>query len=68
MAAGLISEDDIQRAVDRLREVLSGAFPRAYFGKERMLRFLTYLDRDVEIVIRPKTGRRAAGTLSVSVG
>lgn len=38
MAAGLISEDDIQRAVDRLRKVLPETFPRAYFGKERMLR------------------------------
>ena len=40
----------------------------ARFSSERLLRFLTYLDRDVEIVIRPKTGRRATGTLSVSVG
>jgi DNA repair protein RadD len=38
MAAGLISEDDIQQAVDRLRKVLPETFPRAYFGKERMLR------------------------------
>ena len=37
------------------------------FSSERLLRFLTLLDRDVEIVIRPKARRRAAGTLSVSV-
>lgn len=40
----------------------------ARFSSERLLRFLTYLDRDVEIVIRPKAGRRATGTLLVSVG
>lgn len=40
----------------------------ARFSSERLLRFMTYLDRDVEIVIRPKAGRRVAGTLSVSVG
>ena len=34
------------------------------FSSERLLRFLTLLDRDVEIVIRPKARRRAAGTLS----
>lgn len=38
MAQGLISEDDIQRAAERLRRVLPEAFPRLYFGKERMLR------------------------------
>jgi hypothetical protein len=31
------------------------------------LRFLTQLDRDVEIVIRPKAKRRGAGHLVVSV-
>ena len=36
------------------------------FSSERLLRFLTLLDRDIEIVIRPKAGRRSAGTLSVS--
>jgi predicted XRE-type DNA-binding protein len=36
------------------------------FSSERLLRFLTLLDRDVEIVIRPKAGRRSAGTMSVS--
>ncbi|MDQ1349343.1 MAG: hypothetical protein QG573_2722 [Acidobacteriota bacterium] len=40
----------------------------ARFSSERLLRFLTCLDRDVEILIRPKAGRRAMGTLSVSVG
>ena len=38
------------------------------FSSERLLRFLMLLDRDIEIVIRPKAGRRAAGTLSVSAG
>ena len=43
-------------------------FKLARFSSERLLRFLTLLDRDVEIVIRPKSGRRATGRLSVSVG
>ena len=37
------------------------------FSSERLLRFLTLLDQDVEIRIRQKSGRRAAGSLSVSV-
>lgn len=37
------------------------------FSCERLLRFLTLLDRDVEIVIRQKARGRAAGTLSVSI-
>ena len=37
------------------------------FSSERLLRFLTLLDRDVEIVIRPKSRGRAPGSLSVSV-
>ena len=37
------------------------------FSSERLLRFLTQLDRDVEIVIRPKAKGRAAGHLMVSV-
>ena len=37
------------------------------FSSERLLRFLTLLDRDVEIVIKPKTKRRSPGLLSVSV-
>ena len=36
------------------------------FSSERLLRFLTLLDHDIEIVIRPKAGRRSIGTLSVS--
>ncbi len=37
------------------------------FSSERLLRFLTLLDRDVEIVIRPKSRGRAPGSVSVSV-
>lgn len=37
------------------------------FSSERLLRFLTQLDRDVEIVIRPKARGRGAGHLMVSV-
>jgi predicted XRE-type DNA-binding protein len=37
------------------------------FSSERLLRFLTQLDRDVEIVIRPKARGRAAGHLMISV-
>lgn len=37
------------------------------FSSERLLRFLTQLDRDVEIVIRPKAKGRASGHLMVSV-
>jgi len=37
------------------------------FSSERLLRFLTQLDRDVEIIIRPKARGRAAGTVSVKV-
>jgi predicted XRE-type DNA-binding protein len=37
------------------------------FSSERLLRFLTLLDRDVEIVIKPKTKDRAPGSVSVSV-
>lgn len=37
------------------------------FSSERLLRFLTQLDRDVEIVIRPKARGRADGQLVVSV-
>ena len=36
------------------------------FSSERLLRFLTLLDRDIEIVIRPKAGRHPVGTVSVS--
>jgi predicted XRE-type DNA-binding protein len=37
------------------------------FSSERLLHFITLLDRDVEIVIRPKARGRAAGLVSVSV-
>jgi predicted XRE-type DNA-binding protein len=37
------------------------------FSTERLLRFMTLLDQDVEIVIRPKATKRKLGNLSVSV-
>jgi predicted XRE-type DNA-binding protein len=37
------------------------------FSSERLLRFLTQLDRDVEIVIRPKAKGRSEGHLRVSM-
>ncbi|HBL25908.1 MAG TPA: XRE family transcriptional regulator [Acidobacteria bacterium] len=37
------------------------------FSSERLLRFVTLLDRDVEIVIRAKAKGHAAGVVSVSV-
>jgi predicted XRE-type DNA-binding protein len=37
------------------------------FSSERLLHFLTLLDRDVEIVIRPKAKGHAAGVVSVSI-
>jgi predicted XRE-type DNA-binding protein len=37
------------------------------FSSERLLRFLTMLDRDVEIVIKPKRKGRAPGSVSVSI-
>ena len=37
------------------------------FSAERLLRFITLLDRDVEIVIRPKDQARAEGVVSVMV-
>lgn len=37
------------------------------FSSERLLRFLTLLDRDVEIVIQPKAKGHASGVVSVSV-
>jgi predicted XRE-type DNA-binding protein len=36
------------------------------FSSERLLRFLTLLDRDIEIIIRPKARRHPAGTVTVS--
>jgi predicted XRE-type DNA-binding protein len=38
------------------------------FSSERLLRFLTQLDRDVEIVIRPKPRGRSTGHLMISMG
>jgi len=37
------------------------------FSSERLLRFVTLLDRDVEIVIRPKAEGHASGVVSVLV-
>ena len=37
------------------------------FSSERLLRFLTLLDRDIEIVIRPKARNHRSGLVSVSV-
>jgi predicted XRE-type DNA-binding protein len=37
------------------------------FSSERLLRFVTLLDRDVEIIIRPKAKGHALGVVSVSV-
>lgn len=37
------------------------------FSSERLLRFMTLLDRDVEIVIRPKSRRHRSGHMSVSM-
>jgi predicted XRE-type DNA-binding protein len=42
-------------------------FKLSRFSSERLLRFVTFLDRDVEIVIRPKAKGHASGTVSVSV-
>lgn len=37
------------------------------FSSERLLRFVTLLDRDVEIIIRPKAKSHAVGTVTVHV-
>ena len=37
------------------------------FSSERLLRFMTRLDRDIEIVIRPKAKGHRSGLVSVSV-
>ncbi len=42
-------------------------FKLSRFSSERLLRFVTLLDRDVEIVIRPKAKGHASGVVSVSV-
>ena len=39
----------------------------ARFSSERLLHFITQLDRDVEIVIRPKAANHPAGLVSVLV-
>ena len=36
------------------------------FSSERLMRLITLLDHDVQIVIRPKAARRAHGLLSVA--
>ena len=41
-------------------------FRLSRFSSERLLHFLTLLDQDVEIVIRPKPARRRVGALTVS--
>lgn len=37
------------------------------FSSERLLHFVTLLDRDVEIIIRPKAKGHASGVVSVSI-
>ncbi len=37
------------------------------FSSERLLHFLTLLDRDVDIVIRPKAKKHASGIVTVSL-
>ena len=51
----------------RLREQKLDVRRRSMRPVERLLRFLTLLDRDVEIVIKPKSKGRAPGLVSVSV-
>jgi hypothetical protein len=41
-------------------------FKLGHFSSERLLKFLTLLDRDVEIVIRPKAKGHHSGLVSVS--
>ena len=36
------------------------------FASERLMRFITCLDHDVQILIRPKAARRAHGVLTVA--
>ena len=42
-------------------------FKLSRFSSERLLHFRTLLDKDVEIVIRPKAANHAAGLVSVLV-
>jgi predicted XRE-type DNA-binding protein len=37
------------------------------FSSERLLHFITQLDKDVEIIIRPKARDHAAGSVSILV-
>jgi predicted XRE-type DNA-binding protein len=37
------------------------------FSSERLLHFVTLLDRDIDIVIRPKAKRNVAGVVTVSI-
>jgi predicted XRE-type DNA-binding protein len=41
-------------------------FKLSRFSSERLMRFLTLLDRDVEIIIRPKAKGHQSGLVSVS--
>ncbi len=43
------------------------SYKLSWFSSERLLRFLTLLDHDVEIVIRPKAKGHSPGLVSVSV-
>jgi predicted XRE-type DNA-binding protein len=42
-------------------------FKLSRFSAERLMRFITLLDRDVEIVIRPKDGHQAQGSVLVQL-
>ncbi len=42
-------------------------FKLSRFSSERLLHFITLLDKDVEIIIRPKAGNHPAGLVSVLV-
>lgn len=42
-------------------------FKLSRFSSERLLRFITLLDRDVDIVIRPKAEEHAEGKVSVQM-
>ena len=56
-----------QLALARIREAQIDEHKLSRFSSERLLRFLTLLDRDVEIVIRRKARGRSSGLVSVSV-
>lgn len=42
-------------------------FKLSRFSAERLLRFITLLNQDVEILIRPKDGHQAQGTVLVQL-